>query len=104
MTTAEIIEQHLGPNWWEREHDGTALAALLDRIQDSGGDLKASVEIVRKETYNRARGKSLYTSLQSMNFRSTLTCLASKLEAFRGRQLTEGEQESAVNPEILPPT
>jgi len=34
MTVAELIEQHLGPNWWEREHDGTALAALLDRVME----------------------------------------------------------------------
>ena len=41
MTTAELIQEHLGPNWWEREHETTALAVLLDRLMenDKGTDL-----------------------------------------------------------------
>lgn len=34
MTTADLIREHLGERWWEREHDGTAILALVDRIRE----------------------------------------------------------------------
>lgn len=37
MTTADLIAEHLGPEWWKREHDQTALCALLDRVMEEDG-------------------------------------------------------------------
>lgn len=34
MTTTDLIREHLGDRWWEREHDGTAILAVLDRIRE----------------------------------------------------------------------
>ncbi len=34
MTTAELIESHLGPGWVTRTHDDTALLSLLDRVSE----------------------------------------------------------------------
>jgi len=34
MTTADLIASHLGPDWWDRTHDDTALLSLLDRIME----------------------------------------------------------------------
>lgn len=34
MTTAEIVESHLGPGWVTRTHDEVALLSLLDRVAE----------------------------------------------------------------------
>lgn len=60
MSTAILITEMLGPNWWEREHDLTALGALLDRVMEVEGcdRLKAYTKI-HKETwvYEKFRGE-----------------------------------------------
>lgn len=38
MTTAELIESHLGPGWVTRSHDDTALLSLLDRLMEEYDD------------------------------------------------------------------
>jgi len=37
MSTADLIASHLGERWWEREHDGTAILSLLDRLMEWHG-------------------------------------------------------------------
>jgi len=76
MTTADLIAELLGPNWWEREHDQTALCAVLDRVmEEQGGGIFAAACVILKETQHQLRQVVLLgTAKQTLDkFQTDLT-------------------------------
>ena len=56
MTTADLIAELLGPNWWDKEHDQTVLCALLDRVMEEANcDRDAAYGLIRDTTNLQTR-------------------------------------------------
>lgn len=57
MTTQALIEELLGPNWWEREHDQTALCAVLDRVRENLKEGETVWELVTDAAWEMVKDK-----------------------------------------------
>lgn len=70
MTAKAVIEGLLGPKWWKRRHDDTALCALVDRVREAFevDSPEEAVDLIRMGTLHGTESGGLTAVVESICF------------------------------------